>query len=333
MKTSLRKDATLLAAALLAGIAAGPAASQESTGNYPSKPVTLIFNSTGTTSTDTEMRLYQTALKGISDATLVFDYKGGAGGAIGAAYVARQRPDGYTYLATASTIVSVPLVNKDVGYDVFRDFEPVTQMSKKNFMLLVHPSAPYRTLKEYVDYARANPGKLNWGTSGEGSSTHIPGLLLHSATGTDVTFVHYKGANDKLLDVMAGRIEVSIGTVLASMGFVKAGKLRAIAVTDTERSPLLPDLPTFAQSGLPVLSDYEYATWFGMFAPAKTPASLVGKFNDMLKQASRNPALMKSLQDSDTFQVVSSPEQFRQYLVKEHGRLEKALKAAGITPK
>ncbi|MCG3768928.1 MAG: hypothetical protein JW384_00043 [Nitrosomonadaceae bacterium] len=321
-----------LAVFTLAELIVPTASAQDSSNNYPARPITLVFNSSGTTSSDTELRLYQNALKGITNATFVFDYKGGASGAVGAVYVARQRPDGYTYLATASTILSVPLLTKDIGYDVFRDFEPVTMMSKKNFMVLVHPDAPYRTIKEYVDHARANPGKLNWSTSGDGSSTHLPGLLLHSMTQTNVTFIGYKNANDKLLDLMAGRVQVSVGTILASMGYIKAGKMRAIAVTDSERSKLLPDLPTVAQSGIPELSDYEYATWLGVFAPAKTPATVLARFTGWLQQASKDPLVIKALDAADTVQVISPPEQFKQFLGKEFSRLDKAVKASGISP-
>jgi tripartite-type tricarboxylate transporter receptor subunit TctC len=332
MKSSSKRNAMLLGTALLAGTMAGPAASQEPASSYPSKPVMLVFNTVGTTSADTELRLYQNVLRGISNATLVFDFKAGAGGAIGAIHVMRQKPDGYTYLATASTLLSASLVNKEIGYDVFKDFEPVTQVSKKNFMLLARTDAPFSSVKEFVDYARANPGKLNWSTSGDGSSTHLPGLLLQSATGTDVTFIHYKVSNERLLDLIAGRVDITVGTVLASMGFVKAGKMRPIAVTDSERSPLLPDMPTVAQSGVPGLSDFEYATWLGLFAPAKTPASITGKFTSLLKQASTDPGLVKAMHEADTVRVVSTGDQFRQYLVREHSRLEKAMKTAKAAP-
>lgn len=332
MKPSARLRQLSIAGMLLSGIFSAPVASQVSVSNYPTKPIVLLFNSTGTTSTDTELRLYQNVLKGITRATFVFDYKGGASGAIGAAYVARQPPDGHTYLATASTIVSLPMVSRNAGYDVIKDFEPVMMSSKKNFMLLVHPDAPYRTLRDYIAFARANPDRLNWADSGEGSSTHLPGVLLHSATGTKVTFVHYKAANDKLIDLMEGRVQVAVGTTLASLGYVKAGKLRPIAVTDDERSTLFPDLPTIAQSGIPELADYQFITWLGLFAPARTPAGIIGKFHGWMKEAAKDPELKKKLVEYDTVQVVNSPEEFRQFLARENSRLAKAIKAAGITP-
>ena len=190
---------------------------------------------------------------------------------------------GYTMLGTASSYVTLPLVNKDSGYDANKSLAPVMLVTKRFFMVLVHLSAPFKNFKEYMDYVKAHPGELFWSSTGAGSSTQMPGLLLHSMTGTKVTDVFYKAPAQGLTDLMAGRVNVTAGTTLASVAYVRSGKLRAIAVTEDVRSQLIPDIPAVVEPGV---KDYEYSSWLGLLAPTKRPTAFISKANGWFRLSS-----------------------------------------------
>lgn len=298
--------------------------------SYPGdRPIVIAFASEGPSSVDTEIRLHIEAIRQVpGNPQFLIEYKGGGGGTVGANFVARAQPDGYTLLGTASSLVTLPLINKEAGFDANKSFAPVMLISKRFFMIMVHPSAPFKNLKAYLDYARRHPGELFWSSTGAGSSTQMPGLLLHSMTRTKVTDVFYKRAAERLTDLIAGRVNVTAGTTLASMAFVRSGKLQAIAVTGDVRSPLMPDLPTVAESGI---KGYEYSTWLGLLAPLKTPASIVNKINGYFQHSSKSELVLSKMKETDTLIVASTPQGFTKFLQEETGRLGKVIREANIT--
>ena len=314
-----------LAALSVATLCAAVVRAQESPDAYPSRPVTLVIPSAGS-SPDVEFRLYNQSILDSSGRQFVIDYKGGAAGTIGAAYVAKAVPDGYTLYAATSEFSTAPFMYKNLPYGI-SDFAPVTLMTKHIFLLVVHPSAPFRSARDYIDYARTHPGEINWGDAGQGNSSNMPGELLHSMTRTKVVFIHYKTAGQRLLDLMAGRIHATAVTPVTGMTYVKAGKLRALAVTSSQRSRLAPDLPTLEEEGVP---GYEFTSWVGLVAPARTPPSLVNKLNAMFVNAGKDPNVARKIEADGTILVNNSVEQFARFIDTENKRWGKVIREAGI---
>jgi len=326
MKHFVKKQAALLGAAFLATGIVGTAHAQQ---DYPNKPITIIFATDGPGSVDTEFRLHIEALRQMPNTpTFNIDYRGGGGGTVGANYVSRAAPDGYTLLGTASSFVTLPLVNKDAGYDANKNFTPIMLVTKRFFMILVHPSAPFKTFNQYMAYVKANPSELFWSSTGAGSSTQMPGLLLHSMTNTKISHIFYKRPAERLTDLMAGRVNVTAGTTLASSAFVKSGKLHAIAVTGDRRSQLMPDIPTVAEMGV---KGYEYSSWLGLLGPAKLPPAIATKVNSYFQMSSKSPLVVQKMTETDTAVIASTPEEFAKFLRVETDRLGKVIRAANIT--
>lgn len=326
MKHFFKKQAALLGAAFLA---AGIAGTSHAQADYPNKPIMIVFATEGPGSVDTEFRLHIEALRQIPNTpTFLIEYKGGGGGTVGANYVSRATPDGYTLLGTASSFVTLPLVNKDAGYDANKSFTPIMLVTKRFFMILVHPAAPFKTFNQYMAYVKDHPAELFWSSTGAGSSTQMPGLLLHSMTKTKVTDVFYKRPAERLTDLIAGRVNVTAGTTLASSAFVKSGKLHAIAVTGDRRSELMPDIPTVAEMGI---KGYEYSSWLGLLGPAKLPPAIATKVNGYFQQSSKSDLVLKKMKETDTAVVASTPEGFVKFLREETVRLGKVIREAKIT--
>ena len=327
MKT-IQKNIWLLGAATLIAGLHGTVSAQD-TASYPTRPITLSLATDGPGSVDTEYRLHLEVLRHIPNPpTLVIEYKPGNGGAVAATYVARAKPDGYTLLGTASSYVTLPLVNKEAGYDANKDLAPIMLVTKRFFMILIHPAAPFKNFKEYMAYVKGHPGELFWSSTGAGSSTQMPGLLLHSMTKTKVTDVFYKAPAQRLTDLIAGRVNVTAGTTLASIAFVKSGKLRTIGVTGDIRSQLMPDVPTIAEMGV---KGYEYSSWLGLLAPAKTPVAIIDKVNGWFKISSADANVKEKMAATDTAIIASSPAGFAKFLQEETARLGKVIKEANIT--
>ena len=324
MRASVKIRLSLVAACLLASPLA---MAQRSSGDYPQKPVTIIIPYAGSSSIDTEIRLYTQSILESTGKQFLNDYKSGAGTTIGAAYVAKAVPDGYTLLATNSPFSIAPLVYPSLTYDNIRDFSPISLLSKSGFLLVAYPGAPFKNIAEYIAYARANPGVVNWGTAGSGGSSHLVGEWLHSDTKTKVTFVHYKAPQQRVLDAMAGRVDIVGVGVAAATGFLKAGKLRALGVTSIQRIPIMPDLPTVAEQGVP---GFDFATWSGLLAPARTPPAIIATLNALFVKATKEPGTIRKLEADGSILVGSSPEQLRQHLIQEADHWRKLVAEAGI---
>ena len=305
----------------------GIALGQGAVDDYPSRPVTIVVPSDGNSTINTETRLFTQSITARTGKTFVIENKGGAGTTIGTAFVAKSKPDGYTLLSTNAAFVITPSIYPDLSYDNVKDFAPITMLDTHVYVLLVHPSAPFRSVRDYIAYARRNPEELNFSTTGVGGVTHLAGALLHYMTRTKVTFVHYKAPNQRILDLMSGRVNATITAPLNAMPLMNAGKLRGIGITSSVRIPLLPDLPTVAEQGVP---GYEFGSWGGILAPARTPSVVIGRLNAMFVQAVKDPEIVRKLESDGTIMVGNRPEQFRQHIVLETDRWRKLIKATGM---
>ncbi len=314
----------LLSAALVAMPALPAAAFAQAA--YPSKPITVIVPFPPGGTSDLEARLHTGRLGENTRWPIVIEYKLGAGATVGVGYVAKAIPDGYTLLSATSSFVAAPAVYRNISYDPLRDFSPVVLMTKRGSLFVIHTAVPARTFAEYVAYVKANPGKINMGTSGAGSAPHLAGALLHDMIDAEVTFVHYKGSSQMNIDLAAGRIQANIG-ILAILPFVKAGKLRVLGVTSLTRSKLLPDIPTIAEQGVP---GYENVGWMGFLGPARTPATVISRLNGELVKVAKSPEVAEKLAEDNGDPVGSTPEEFRQFLGQEVARWQRTAKRAGI---
>ena len=274
MNTSARRACAALAALSLC-MAAGTAGAQ-STANYPARPVTLVSPYTPGASTDKDGRVWVQKLQESLGKPFVLDFKPGAASTIGTNFVARSSPDGYTLVIVTSAFTVIGAAFKDLPYDVQRDFAPVSLTLKRPAMLLVHPSLPVNNFEEYVAWTKANPTKLNFGTSGQGGIYHMVGAWLHSLINTKVTFVHYRSTAPMFVDFFAGRVQASPSSLFTGLPYVKSGKLKPVVIVSNERSSFLPGMKTVAEQGYP---DFEYSAWEGILAPAATPAPIVNKLS------------------------------------------------------
>ena len=267
-------------------------------GKYPEKAITLVVPSAPGGSTDFVARLVSDQLTQALGQAVIVDNKAGAAGNIGNQAVARAKPDGHTLLVAYSGYqVGNPHLFKKAGWDPIKDFEPVAMMARAPQLVVVRPGLPFKTMQELVAYAKANPGKLNFASSGAGSIQHIAGEMLQQQTGTSLTHVPYKGAGPAVQDLLGGNVDIFITTPASVVAQVKADKLKALGVTGNARLASLPDVPTVAEAGFP---QFKLDSWFALYAPAGTPADVVqtlnravGKILSSLKSRRRrlNPGL------------------------------------------
>ena len=310
-----------------AAMSIGLASAQGRPDSFPSRPVTIIVANTSGGPVDLETRLYAGKLGELIGQPCLLDFRPGAGGTVGGAYVAKAAPDGHTLLAVTAGFTSFPSLYRNLSFDTTRDFAPVTLMSQRVSVLLAHPAFAPRNFSDYIAYARANPGKINHGTTGAGGIIHLTGAWMHNATNTRVTFVHYKGAAAEMLDLIAGRIDVASTTLLAAQPLLKSGKVRALAVLNEKRSNLLPEVATIAEQGIP---EYNYASWLGIVAPRATPSPAISKLSDGLIRVSRMPAVIATLGADGSTMVGNTPAQFAEIIAVESERWRKLVQATGI---
>ena len=294
---------------------------------YPSRPVTLILAIAAGGANDLEARLEAAKMGEFLGQPFLLDFKPGASGAIGNAYVAKSRPDGHTLLIATAAFTILPAFNKNLPYDTIKDFAPVSLMSQRTSVLVVRPSFPAQTFAEYIAYARANPAKINFGTTGVGGTAHLAGAWMHTASNTNVTFIPYTGTGPQLPDLYSGRLDAAPVSVSVALPLVKAGKVRALAVFEDKRSKLLPDLPTVAEQGI---AGYNSVLWLGIAAPAATPAPIVNRLNEAFIRVAKSPDVISTLEGQGNEMVGSTPAQFRQLIATETERWRKVVQDAGI---
>ncbi len=320
-----RVAAAMATAMVALSVPASPAHAQA----WPARPVALVVPLAPGGPADGEARLYTDKLQGALGQPFVFDFRAGAGTTIGTAYAAKSAPDGYTFLLHNGGFTIHPNFYPDLPYNVLKHFDPVTQVSERATILMVSPVAlpDVQSIADLIAYGKANPGRLNCGTSGQGGITHIVCASLSSAINIPITAIHYKGAAQNQIDLIAGRIHLSAGTLFNALPQLKSGKLRPVAALNPERSRLLPDLKTSFEQG----ADVEHPTWLGIFAPAGTPPAIVNRFNAELKKIVFAPDNVKQLDSQGIVPVVSMPDAFRKRIAAESVRWKKIIQEKGIT--
>jgi tripartite-type tricarboxylate transporter receptor subunit TctC len=295
---------------------------------YPAKPIRLVVPFPPGGATDVVARSIGQKLSDALGQPVVVENKAGASSNIGSEFVARSAPDGYTLLlgtiANATNMTYYPRMT----YDTLRDLVPITQTMSAPSILVVHPSLPVKNLQELLAYARANPGKLSFASSGAGGSPHLAGEMLKLRAGIDMVHVPYKGAGPALQDTLAGNVQVAFKTSLSAVPHIQSGKLRGIAVAANKRVAQLPDVPTMAEAGMP---DFEVSSWNGLLAPAGTPKEIVDRLYAETAKALRSPDLIERFAAQGAEPVGSSPEEFRAYIRAEVEKWGKVIKAAGIS--
>jgi tripartite-type tricarboxylate transporter receptor subunit TctC len=322
-----KKRITRAALACLAGLAPVVAQAQSGAEAYPARPVRIVIGLAPGGATDLQARLFAQKLSENLGRPFVVENRAGAGGTIAYAQIAKSPPDGYTLLGVTSGYTITPAVYSNLPYDPVKDFAPISLVAQAPFLLLTHPSLPVRSVKDLLALARIKPGMLDCGTAGHGSSTHMAFELFRTMASVKITHIPYKGTGPALIDAMAGQVHMLFGNVLSSLTHVKSGRLRAQAVTTAKRSRVLPDLPTVSESGVP---GYENSTWFGLLAPAGTPAAVLNRLNAELVKASRSPDIVERLAPDGGEPVGSTSEQFGRHLALEITRWRKVVKDAGM---
>ena len=309
-------------AVLLALWAAGASAQ-----TYPSKPIRLVVPFPAGGSLDVVARAIGQKLSEAWGQPVVIDNRPGAGGNIGADLVAKSLPDGYTILegALSTHAVNVSLYSR-MPYDPVRDFEPITLVAVTPNVLVLNPSVPANDVKELIAYAKANPGKLSFGSGSNGSAGHLAGELFKMEAGVDMVHVPYKGAAPAMQDLLAGRVQLMFDNLANSMQQVRAGKLKALAVTTAHRSTLVPELPTLSEAGLP---GFDISTWWGFLAPRGTPKEIVAKWNAEVTRILATPEMKAFFAQQGAEPSPTSPEAFEAMIQSEIAKYAKIVKASG----
>ncbi|HEX3062147.1 MAG TPA: tripartite tricarboxylate transporter substrate binding protein [Usitatibacter sp.] len=310
----------LLAIALIVPLAA---AAQP----YPSKSIRFVVPYPAGGPLDTVARIVGERVSESVGEPVIVENKAGAGGNIGADLVAKSAPDGYTILMGAVATHAInPSLYASMPYDARKDFIPVTQIASTPNVLVVNPALPVHDVAEFVAYAKAHPGQLNFGSGSTGSAGHLAGELFKATAGVEMTHVPYKGAAPAMTDLIGGRIQLMFDNLASSLVQIKAGKVRALAVTTAKRTELAPDLPTIAESGLP---GFDINTWFGLFVPARTPPAIVQRLHDEFVKALETPEVRARMLALGAEPVGSTPAQFAQYVQSEAAKYAKLVKASG----
>jgi tripartite-type tricarboxylate transporter receptor subunit TctC len=312
---------------LAAGAAALPTVSRVARAqNYPTRPVRIIVGLTAGSASDIVARLVGQWLSERLGQQFVVENRPGAGTNIAAEAVVRSAPDGYTLLLAASpNAINASLYDK-LSFNFIRDIAPVAAISHEPNVVVVNPSLPTRTVPELIAYAKANPGRINMASAGNGTTSHLAGELFKMMTGVNVVHVPYRGGGPALTDLLAGQVQVFFPPMVVPVGQVRAGKLRALAVTTATRSEALPDIPTVGE----FLPGYEASVWFGLGAPKSTPAEIIDKLNQETNAALADPKIKARIAESDGNALAGSPADFGKLIADETEKWGKVIKSAGI---
>jgi tripartite-type tricarboxylate transporter receptor subunit TctC len=299
------------AAALSLLLLFSPAAQSD---DYPSKPIKLVVPFAPGGSVDIVARILSQRLSEDLGQSVVVDNRTGAGGNIGFEAVAKAKPDGYTLGMASSTLAVNVSLYRSIGYDPLKDFAPISLVAMQPNVLMVNPSLPVKSVTELIAYAKANPDKLNFGSSGIGASQHLAAELFKSRTGIEMIHVPYKGGGPAMADLVAGRIQLMFETIPSSLPYIQSGQLRALAVTVEGRSGQLPDVPTVAEAGV---AGFVSRGWLGVMAPAGTPQAIIDKMNAAVHKAVTDPAITKRLVDLGLQIKLSTPAEFSAFIARE----------------
>ncbi|MBI4194225.1 MAG: tripartite tricarboxylate transporter substrate binding protein [Betaproteobacteria bacterium] len=295
---------------------------------YPDKPIRVILPVPGGGTPDVLARTVTPGMAELLGQPLVIDNRGGAGGRIAAELVARAAPDGYTlFLTSPGALTIVPHVSKNVPYDTHKDFAPIGLISTGPFLLLVHPSVRARSVKELIALARAEPGKLDYSSAGNGTANHLAMERFKSAARVNFTHVPYKGAPQAVTDLLAGRVSVTLNSIPPILAHIKAGRMQPLAVAGARRSPLLPGVPTMSEAGVP---DFEAGSWLGLVAPAGTPQRIIARLSEVMVRTVSAPETRSRIEALGADPVGSSPGEFAALIRREWELNAKVIKLAGV---
>ncbi len=322
--------AALATAAAIAGLSTAalmPSTAQAQ--SYPTKPITIIvpFSAGGTT--DILARVVGLHMSATLGQPVIVDNRAGAGGNIGGQAAARANADGYTiFMGTVGTHAINQSLYKKMPFDPIKDFAPLSRVAMVPNLLVANPGQPYKSVKELIAYAKANPGKVNFASAGNGSSIHLSGELFKQMTGVDMQHVPYKGSAPAVADLLGGQTSIMFDNMPSAIPHVKGGKLRALAVTTATRSPALPDVPTIAEAGGP---GYEATSWFGLLAPTGTPPAVVAQLNAAILKALADPEVKKKLAEQGAEAHGETPDQFAAFIKSETAKWGKVVQASGAS--
>lgn len=307
----------------LAAVAASPLAHAQT---YPSKPIRFLVGFPPAGTNDIVARLVAQKVSEQVGQTLIVENRGGANTAIATELGARATPDGYTILLNAPGHATNPALMK-LNFDPVKDFAFVTLIAEAPNLIVVHPSLPARTVKELIAVSKKNPGQINFGSSGTGTTVHLSAELFQHMTGVKWVHIPYKGGGPAVIELMAGQTQIYFGNLPTVIGYARAGKLRPIAVTGSKRAASTPDIPTVAESGVP---GFDVTAWYGVSVPAKTPKAVVDRLNTEFVNAIRAPDLRDRLVKAGADPVGNTPEQYAAFVQNEIAKWGKVIKAAGI---
>ena len=317
----------IVATALVAACAllSGHAAAQ----NFPTKPVRMIVAFPPGGATDIVARIVSQKLSEMWGQQVLVDNRGGAAGTIGTDLMAKSPPDGYNlFMATMGNLTANTVLYHNLPFDVERDLAPVTLVVKVHFVMVAYPSFPPKNVQELIALAKAKPGEINYASSGAGGAPHLGGELFKSMAGVDLTHVPYKGSGPSFADLLGGQVSLTIDSLAQALPYIKSGRLRALAVTGSRRAPMLPDVPTVAESGVP---GYELTNWFGLVTRAGTPREIINRVNANVVKVLQMPDVRERLLGMALDPVGDTPEQFGAYIKSETAKWAKLIKEAGIT--
>ncbi|RYX94405.1 MAG: tripartite tricarboxylate transporter substrate binding protein [Comamonadaceae bacterium] len=315
-------SAALIGAGLLS---AAPAFAQA----FPNKVITIIVPFAAGGTTDILARVVGQGMSAELGQQVIVDNRAGAGGNIGGQMVARAPADGYTlFMGTVGTQAINAALYKKMTFDPVKDLAPLTRVANVPNLLVANPAQPFKNVKELIAYAKANPGKLNFGSSGNGSSIHLSGELFKSMTKVDMQHVPYRGSAPAMTDLLGNQVAIMFDNMPSAIQHVRSGKLRPLAVTTAKRSPELPDVPTIAEAGVP---GYEATSWFGLLAPAGTPPAVITRLNTAIVKVLADPAVKKKIEEQGAEVVAETPAQFAAFIQSESVKWGKVVRESGAS--
>ena len=296
--------------------------------DYPTHPIRLIVPFAPGGSTDSQARVVADYLGRALGQQVVVVNVGGAGGTIGLNQAAKAAPDGYTFVTATPSLTINPFIQKDVGYDPIKDFEPVALVATSPIVLVVPPTSPIKSVRDLIDMAKAKPGEIKYGSAGIGSATHLSSALFAAMADVNLVHVPYRGAGPALLDVIGGRLDLQFENAPSVLGHIQGGSLRAVAVGSAKPSTMLPGLPTIAET----VPGYEATSWFGVLAPAKTPRAIVDKVNAAINKALADPAVQKQMDALGVETFGGPPDRFAAYIKARVEEMKSVSKTANLVP-
>jgi tripartite-type tricarboxylate transporter receptor subunit TctC len=317
-----------LAAILLAFLVGGVAAAQAQQQDYPTRPVRLVVPYAPGGTTDILARIIAERFQPVFGQPLVVDIRPGAGGTIGSDHVAKAPADGYTILIGGpGTHATAQALYPNLSYDQQRDFAPISMVASLPNLVVVNPTLPVRSIAELIAHARANPGRLHYGSAGNGTTTHLSGELFRLLTGAEIVHVPYRGSGAALIDLQGGQIQLMFENLPGAIGFAREGRLRGLAVTSPRRAPAAPDLPTVEEAGVP---GYSVLSWFVLVAPAATPRPIVARLNEGARRILDDPAVRQRVAELGAETIAGTPEEAAAVLAAETERWNRVIRDAGI---